>query len=342
MTDEDHTEHGNGEPIPEELQSISTEEIAEADYNVVPSDMIDGTTDERNDEPRRPSGRHAAPGREFDSVGASSEDRDRDDDGHMYTAGYDSEAATRIGDETDGNGDVEDLRRHHEGRHRSDGEHSAREAQRDKKRIAQALCSNLPITDHERELVAEVMEQLDLGPFGSQKGIERVTIGVVAVIVDEIERDEFGPDREIVARQEEFRELQEQHDISMSDLTTIKAKVRNEMGEQRIVLGGNPRRDPNLPDPTTIDDRPGEYWDKMPARYWVSVAEDWKNVPQSFREGIPKKLRQRVEALRRWEVWTLSDEERENRSENGSSTAEADVESELDALEDEIEPADTE
>lgn len=260
----------------------------------------------------------------------------------MYTAGYDSEAATRIGDETHENEDVEKLRRYHEGRHRSDGEHSAREAQRDKKRIAQALCSNLPITDHERELVAEVMEQLDQRPFGSQRGIERVTLGVVAVIVDEVERDEFGPEREIVARQEEFKELQEQHDVSMSDLTTIKAIVRNEMGEQRIVLGGNPRRDPNLPGPTTIDDRPDEYWNKMPASYWESVAEDWKDVPQSFREGIPTEFRQRIEALRRWKVWTLHDEERENRSENGSSTAIADVKAELDALEDEIEQSDIE
>lgn len=342
MTDEDNTEHGNGEPIPEELQNISTEEIVEADYNAVPSDMIDDTTGGEDDKPRRLPGRHDAPGREFDSVEASSEDRDRDDDGHLYTAGYDSEAATRIGDETDGNEDVEKLRRYHEGRHRSDGEHSAREAQRDKKRIAQAICASLPITDREGELVTEVMEQLDLSPFGSQRGIERVTLGVVAVIVDEIERDEFGPEREIVSRQEEFKGLRKQHDVSMGDLTTIKEIVRNEMSEQRIALGGNPRRDPNLPGPTTIDDRPDEYWNEMSASYWESVAKDWEDLPKSFREGIPKEFRQRVEALRQWEVWTLGEGKRANRGESGSSTPEADVEAELDALEDEIEPSDTE
>ena len=60
------------------------------------------------------------------------------------------------------------------------------------------------------------------------------------------------------------------------------------------------------------------------------------NVP------VPIDTAMRVEALRRWEVWTLGDEEKENRSENGSSTAEANVEAELDALEDEIEPSDNE
>jgi len=55
----------------------------------------------------------------------------RDHRPDAYTTGYDSSGETRVGIGT-ANGNIERLVRLNEGRHNSDGSHSAREAARDK------------------------------------------------------------------------------------------------------------------------------------------------------------------------------------------------------------------
>lgn len=290
-------------PIPEPLQDIPLEDLVANDYDAVPPQM----TDDNNDDRRPPDpGAMSDPGRWYgqDSVEASEEGRDRTDDGHDYTAGYDTNMATRIGG-IDGDPDAERLQTLHEGRHQSDGKHSARETQRDKPRIAQAICSALPITDREREMVTTVMEQLDLQPFGSQRGIPRVVLGVAAVIIDEHARADQGLDREIVARHDDFRDLCTKHDVSMSDLTTLKKIVREQLADQRVGLESWPRRrDPALPGPTTIEDRPDEFWENHEPAYWEAVAKEWENHPETFRNGLPEQYQRLVENLRRWEPWT--------------------------------------
>ncbi|MFC6907188.1 hypothetical protein [Halalkalicoccus tibetensis] len=124
--------------------------------------------------------------------------------------------ATRIGDEEDGDPRAERLRELHEGRHPSDGNPSVRESQRDKRRIAQAICSALPLADYEREIVVENVECVDMTRFGHQKSITRVTLGPVAVIVDQRLRSDVQCYEYLVSRSDEFRSLQEHHDISMT------------------------------------------------------------------------------------------------------------------------------
>lgn len=154
--------------------------------NVLESWVTTMTNDrqERTENRRpKPEGRLTPPGRirGDDSIDASSEDTDRTDDGYRYSAGYDSQMATRIGAENEYNPDIDRLRAMHEGCHQSDGEHSLRESQREKRRISQALCSSLPISDHEGEKVVDAVESLNFDCFGNQKAIPRVTLGVVAV-----------------------------------------------------------------------------------------------------------------------------------------------------------------
>lgn len=292
------------QPIPEALQDISTEELVEADYEVVLSSF--------SEEDESPTYDHygpvvmSLPGRmrNDDSIGASSVSRDRTSQGHAYSAGYDSPMATRIGDENSNDSKAERLRQLHEGRHRSDGQHSVRESQRDKKRISQAICSALPLTQHERRKVVNVVENLDLTRFGQQKGLTRVTLGAVAVVVDEQHRqvgDEVG---EIVSWTETFRDICEEHDVSMSDLSTVKKKAREGVGQKTNLK----RRDPALPGPTPTDEIPESYWENREPEYWTGVAKGWERTPNDHKEALPNEYQYLVERLCHWKPWSEEDD----------------------------------
>lgn len=115
--------------------------------------------------------------------------------------------------------------------------------------------------------MSSVVNQLDFEQFGYQKGIPRVTLGVVAVVVDEKHRQENGDIDDIVSLGDEFRALCDAHDVPMSDLTTIKEKVWTviEDGDVTVPHGKKvPKRDPTLPGPTPLYERPGEYWENLP------------------------------------------------------------------------------
>lgn len=96
----DKSESEDLQSIPKEQQEISTKEITEADYDVVPSEYRDGE-DGGGQQMSVYHGRMTPPGRTFydDSIDASSEDRDRTDEGYLFSAGYESSMATRIGNE---------------------------------------------------------------------------------------------------------------------------------------------------------------------------------------------------------------------------------------------------
>ena len=291
-------------PIPKEVQEISTDEIIEADYEVVPP-MDDDSEDVQHRERVPPMG--PPPGRTPNdaSIDASSVGADRTEDGYSFTAGYDSSMATRIGTETSDDAYTDRLRELHEGRHQSDGEHSVRESQRDKKRLAQAITSPLPLASHERDKVIHIVQNIDYTRFGQQKGIVGVTLGVVAVVIDERVRSPQSLD-EVVARSDQFRGVCDSNDISMSDLTTIKEKVREalEEGDVRIIEGeGIVKRDPALPGPTPLKDRPDDYWENLSAEYWAWLAQNWDGRRIVNKDAIPEEYRRRIDQLRRWAPW---------------------------------------
>jgi len=267
-------------------------------------------TDDSRIQGRRGVGAHTEPGRtrNDDSIDASREDNPRDDDGYDYT-GFKTPAATQIGDGDDDDPKMERLREHHEGRHRSDGEHSARETERDKERVAQSICSSLPLNPREKKHVVAAVKNLDLDQFGNQKSIPKVTLGVVAVIVDENYREGAEDLDQFVRRSEKFREVRDKHGISMSDLSTVKQIVRDTLGSQPVPVhseGG--RRDPALPGPTPPSDLPAEYWDRRSAEYWVSIARRWERQPEEYRDAIPPEYKERIDLLRKWQPWPDNDE----------------------------------
>jgi len=246
------------------------------------------------------------PGRIYgeESLDASSDDTDRDDEGYSFKSGYESKMATRIGDEESGNPKAESLRRTHEGREGSDGEHSAREAERDKKRVSQAVCSSLPLATHETESVVNAVTSLDLDLFGNQKAIQKVTLGLVVVLVDEHHRSDADNLDQLVYRSDEFQEICDTHGVSMSDLKTIKRVAREQLEEQSISrTTGATRRDPAMPEQTQPDELPQQYWDELSAREWVTIAKDWRFQSYDFKNAIPDGYRETVDLLRRWQPW---------------------------------------
>lgn len=299
------------QPIPKEWQDISLEELTEAGHEAVPPT----SGDNKETEPMtKHYGRMTPPGRvpDDDSIDASSEDPRGTDQGYLFT-GYDSEAATRIGNENAENSDqVERLRQLNEGRHRTDGNHSIREHRRDVNRLLETICSSLPLSSPEREKVDSVVHGLNFERFGYQKGIPRVILGTVAVVIDERHRAHGGDLDSLVSRSDEFRSIRDSLDLSMSDLSTIKETVREELneGNVRIATGPKvPKRDPALPGPTPIDEQPDFYWENFSAERWAKTAQEWGRLPENLKEAVPDEYRDRIDLLQRWEPWEDEDDE---------------------------------
>jgi len=97
----------------------------------------------------------------------------RDHQPDAYTSGYDPFGETRVGIGT-ARGKLKRLIRLNEGRHQSDGSHSAREAARDKKRITESLCSALDVTTYQQRRAISAMSQMNLDRFGQQNRSKRL------------------------------------------------------------------------------------------------------------------------------------------------------------------------
>lgn len=255
-------------------------------------------------------GRTTEPGRIHgeDSLEASREEDPKDDDDYIYM-GFDTPAATRIGDERNDDPEIERLRKHHDGRHQSDGGNSARETERDKERISQAICSALPIARQEKEHVLAAMKTFNLDRFGSQRSIPKVALGAVAVIVDEHHRDGAEELDELICRSEKFREIKKKHEISMSDLSTVKEIIRDILNSNSVPVNSDSRnRDPALPQRTAPNELPREYWDELTSEAWANIARTWQRQPEKFKNAVPPEYKERVGLLQNWQPWTDRDE----------------------------------
>jgi len=329
-------------------QNISTEEIVDQDYEVVPKSAVEDSGGGEDQKPKKPyRGPFTEPGRTYldDSVEASGGDPVGASDENPYSASYESKMATRIGDEEKGYDEkTKRLREMHEGRHQHDGEHALRESQRDKKRIPQALCSSLPLSSHEAQCVVNVVSNMNLDALGYQKAIPRATLGAVVVVVDENMREERADDledMELVQWTDQFRACCDKHDVGMSDMSTLKQKVREALEEQSIpIQPGRAKRDPNLPGPSTLDERPDEYWEEKSAEFWTAVARSWEHQPDEFHEAVPDAYRDTVMALRQWEPWERGEEEdepEERSTQDAPGVEEEDAEAAFEDLDEAVE-----
>lgn len=175
-----------------------------------------------------------------------SRQRERQHTPDAYTVGYDATGETRVGVGTSSRWSAfYRMIRLNEGRHRSDGDHSTREAARDKKRITQSFCSTLGVTSHQQRKAVATMGRLNLDRFGRQKRIEKVALAVIQVTVDldrqnlffsptELADSNLGdidPDR-IPSRfttNQRFQELCDAHNMSASDRYSLSQLVKREV-----------------------------------------------------------------------------------------------------------------
>ncbi len=76
------------------------------------------------------------------------------------------------------------------------------------------------------------MRELNLSAFGSQREIETVTLGVIAVVVnyDRFQRQE-NPNATRIVETTRFRELMRDLSIDYSDIGTAKRIVKQELAE---------------------------------------------------------------------------------------------------------------
>ncbi|WP_436903541.1 DNA-directed RNA polymerase subunit epsilon [Halovenus halobia] len=168
----------------------------------------------------------------------------RDHQPDAYTTGYDSAGETRVGVGT-ADGKVERLVRLNEGRHHSDGDHSAREAARDKKRITESFCSSLDVTAYKQHRAVSAMSQMNLDRFGQQKRIEKVALCTIGIVVDrerrrwflagqdptdfdfsQVSADDF-PDR--CSQDTDFQDLCSENGLSEDDHYSITQLVKEEL-----------------------------------------------------------------------------------------------------------------
>ncbi|NHN41831.1 DNA-directed RNA polymerase subunit epsilon [Halorubellus sp. JP-L1] len=164
-----------------------------------------------------------------------------------YRTGYDATGETRVGIGT-AKGDIERLVRQNEGRHRSDGEHSVREAARDKTRLTEAFCSAMGVTSFQQRRAMAAIATMNLDRFGRQKRLANVALATIRVIV---ERDRFrryqemddlaslsadeGPRR--VTDEEAFCELLGTYSVSRSDLISTSQLVKRELKREGFFTG---------------------------------------------------------------------------------------------------------
>lgn len=171
-----------------------------------------------------------------------------------YTTGYDPFGDTRVG--IGSGGDVNRLIRHNEGRHRSDGNHSTREAFRDKKRITQAFCSALDVTPYQQREAVAAMAKLNLDRMGRQKRLEKVALATIKVIVEwdrmhlfrqnvdlsSLDPDQF-PERMIEDRM--YCKLLDQFDVSRKDLFSVSQLVKRELKKLEHFEPSTPEAEPD-------------------------------------------------------------------------------------------------
>jgi len=168
----------------------------------------------------------------------------RDHNPDAEITGYDATGETRVGIGT-ANGDIERLVRLNEGRHHSDGNHSAREAARDKKRITESLCSALDVTTYQQRRAVSAMNQMNLDRLGQQKQIEKVALCMIGIAVDRERRRHFlqgnhpaevdlsgvsqqdFPER--FSQEEEFQSLCSEYGVSADDHYSVTQLVKEEL-----------------------------------------------------------------------------------------------------------------
>lgn len=104
--------------------------------------------------------------------------------------------------------------------------------EKDKPHLAKALASTLDLSAAQTKEIGSIMSELNLTAFGSQRRLETVALGVIAVIVNyERFQHQQNPDAIRISETPKFQELMMEFEIDYSDLGTAKRVVKQELIE---------------------------------------------------------------------------------------------------------------
>jgi hypothetical protein len=161
---------------------------------------------------------------------------------------YESPAATSVGNASE-RGDSENrLQRINEGRDQGADGHSERMHDLDRKRIMQAICSSLLVSQPEKDLAIDHFEPLDLDQFGNQKGIEKVALATVRYVVDQRRLDHGADYDDLLRESPEYEEVKARVLEDESGFMKLCSKVEDALEEQtlgtRTGFGDVPGPDP--------------------------------------------------------------------------------------------------
>jgi hypothetical protein len=243
-------------------------------------------------------------------------------DKHAEKEVYETPDATSIGKHGERSEREERLQEVNEERDRFSDGFAERMHYADRRRVVEALCSSLPVSQTEQELAISAFENLDLDQFGNQKAVEKVAFATIRHVVDE-RRIEHGADWEDLLRDsDEYQDAKERVLPNERGFMKLCDKVSDAI--ERIPLGPQfsttiPGRDPNLPDSSRNRPYSGENWYRFSPEAWEHTARNWDSQPEYVKEKVPDEYRELVEQLRRWEPWNEIDQEAEEDEEEPSS-----------------------
>ena len=160
-------------------------------------------------------------------------------DVESYAVGYEPVGETSIGNASERyhhskysrfRTPADRLAEHNEGRHPSDGSLSARLARLDKKRITQAYCSRLDVTQFQRDEAVRAMLLLNLDDFGQNKRIEKVALTVIRVLVN---YNRFAhlqrTDAQRISETEDFKQFAESVELDKRTMRRLSRSIKEKL-----------------------------------------------------------------------------------------------------------------
>jgi hypothetical protein len=121
----------------------------------------------------------------------------------------------------------------------------------DRKRIIDALCSSLPVSQVEKEAVKSHFEVLNLDQFGNQKAVEKVGLATIRHVVDQRRRDHGANWEDLLRSSDEYEDVKEsvlEAESGFMRLCQNVAEAIEAGGGNGWVSAPSRGRDPNLPD----------------------------------------------------------------------------------------------
>jgi len=114
---------------------------------------------------------------------------------------------------------------------------SKRRSLMDKKKMTEALCSELGLTEFQKRRATGIMLGLNLDRFGSQKRISKVALAVIKYVVEKDRSERYSeewiedPSDLRISNNEDYVRLVEKEGLEMNDMMRLSIKVKKKISE---------------------------------------------------------------------------------------------------------------